>query len=75
MQSRVPSHQAGMEFPMPTDSPERLTWPVKEFCKATGISNSLFYELVKQNKIRTIKVGCRRLVPNDEVTRILRCGT
>ena len=41
----------------------RYAHRVKEFCERVGISRSHFYELVKQDKIRTI--------PDSERARLL----
>jgi hypothetical protein len=53
------------------DAPPRLAWRVNLFCKAVGISRTSFYELVKQNKIRTVMIAGRRLVPESEARRLL----
>jgi predicted DNA-binding transcriptional regulator AlpA len=53
------------------DSNTRLAWRVNEFCTAVGISRTSFYELVKQDKIRTVIIAGRRLVPDSEVRRLL----
>lgn len=41
---------------------EKLTLTVDEAAEALGISRNLAYELVKQGKIPTVRMGCRRLV-------------
>jgi len=53
---------------------ERLAWRVDPFCTAIGVSRTKFYELVKQEKIKTVVIGGRRLVPDDEARRILADG-
>jgi len=37
-----------------------------------GISRSTLYVLMKSGRIRTIKVGRRRLIPEDEGARLLK---
>ncbi len=49
----------------------RYAHRVKEFCERVGISRSHFYELVKQDKIRTVTLGGRRLIPDSERARLL----
>lgn len=39
-----------------------------------GISNSFFYELVSSGKIRTVKVGNRRLVPDEVIQLVSKEG-
>jgi excisionase family DNA binding protein len=39
-----------------------LAVPVKEACRIGGFGNTTAYELIKEGKLRTIKVGTRRLV-------------
>ena len=53
------------------DTSPRLAWRVNLFCEAVGISRTSFYELVKQNKIRTVMIAGRRLVPDTEARRLL----
>ncbi len=50
---------------------QRQAWRVREFCEAVRISRSHFYELVKQKKIRVVKLGDRTLVPESERARLL----
>jgi len=54
-----------------TEHSPRLAWQVNHFCKAVGISRTSFYELLKQNKLRTVVIAGRRLVPDSEVRRLL----
>jgi excisionase family DNA binding protein len=47
--------------------PFRVAVSVNEFCRAYGISRTLFYRLKMEGKIRFIKVGRRTLIPLEEV--------
>ncbi|MGE0235881.1 helix-turn-helix transcriptional regulator [Methylocystis sp.] len=47
---------------------------VKQFCERVGISASTFWKYVRQEKIRTIRIGGRVLVPHAEALRILSEG-
>ena len=45
------------------DQPRRkYAWSVADWCEATSISRSKTYELMRQNVIRFVKVGDRRLI-------------
>ena len=50
---------------------ERILHPVRESrAKLGGMSNSKFYELVGEGKIRTVKIGSRTYLTNSELRRI-----
>ncbi len=40
---------------------EPLTVTIPVGCKLIGVGNTKFYELINQGKIKTIKIGRRRL--------------
>jgi hypothetical protein len=42
--------------------------------KLSGLGKTKFYELVRANKIKTVVIGGRRLVPADEARRLIREG-
>ncbi|MCC0004179.1 MAG: helix-turn-helix domain-containing protein [Methylobacteriaceae bacterium] len=51
--------------------PQRLAYPVNDFCTAIGIGRSKLYELRAQGKIKTIKIGGRTLIPASEGHRLI----
>lgn len=53
---------------------EKLAWQVNEFCQAVGISRTSFYQLLKNKQLKTIRVGRRRLIPDQEARRFLSEG-
>jgi excisionase family DNA binding protein len=53
---------------------EPLTYRVAQFCKLIGLGKTAFYERVRDGRIRTIRIGGRRLVPADEAQRLIREG-
>ena len=59
-----------MESTAATSSP-RLALTIEQTCEALTISRPTFYELVAAGRLRTIKVGRRRIVPITEVERLL----
>lgn len=48
-----------------------LAWQVDPFCRAIGISRTTLYEMIKEQKIHTVVIGGRRLIPNTEAERLL----
>ena len=48
---------------------------VDEFCKGLGISRGMGYRLIREKKVRTVKLGSRRLVPLTERARLLSEAT
>jgi predicted site-specific integrase-resolvase len=57
----------------PVPVPKALS--VKQFCEATGISHSHFFELQRDGKIKSVLIGTRRIIPGEEYQRIMRDGT
>jgi excisionase family DNA binding protein len=53
---------------------EPLAYRVEQFCKLIGLGRTAFYERVKDGRIRTIRIGGRRLVPAEEAQRLAREG-
>jgi excisionase family DNA binding protein len=51
---------------------ERLAYSPGELAKALGISRTYAYSLVRDGRIRSIRVGSRWLVPVREVEAFLR---
>jgi excisionase family DNA binding protein len=64
-----PDPQPGSTAAAPLDGPRLLT--VTEACAALRISRWLFYRLVRQHRVRTIKIGSRRLVPAGALDELL----
>ena len=54
-----------------TEATQRLAWQVNPFCQALGISRTTLYALIAENKIKTLIVGGRRLIPDSEARRLL----
>jgi excisionase family DNA binding protein len=51
---------------------EPLAYRINEFCALLGISRTTLYALVKDGKIRMVKIGGRSLVPASEGQRLLQ---
>ncbi len=48
-----------------------LALPINDACRALGIGRSSLYELIAKGRIKTARVGGRRLVPLSELIRLL----
>lgn len=44
---------------------------VEEAAEQLGIGRSLMFDLVRRGEVRTVTFGRRRVVPSDEITRLL----
>jgi excisionase family DNA binding protein len=49
----------------------RLVYSVREAEQATGLSRSTIYRLISNGRLKTVKVGARRLVPVAALTALL----
>jgi excisionase family DNA binding protein len=53
---------------------ERMAYGAEEFAKSVGCGKSHIYDLIAEGKIRTIKIGNRRLIPAQEARRVVAEG-
>lgn len=47
-------------------------YTVQAFCKAFGVSRSFVYTLISDNKLRSVRVAGRRLIPADAAEALIR---
>lgn len=47
---------------------EPLLYDVDEAARASRLSRTRTYELIRSKRLRTVKLGCRRLVPLSALT-------
>jgi excisionase family DNA binding protein len=52
----------------------RLVYSIQEAAHACGLSRATLYRLIAAGKLRTVKVGARRLVPVEAIDALLREG-
>lgn len=52
--------------------PNLLANRIQDACRRLGVGRSTLYELIKAGEIRTIKIGTRTLVPEDELQKVIR---
>lgn len=50
---------------------ERRALSIKEAAQACGLSRATLYRLIAEGKLRTLKVGARRLVPTRAIDALL----
>jgi len=58
----------------PSRSVDRRAYRVDEFCEAHGICRSTLYTLVRDGRLKLIKIGGRSLIPVEESDRLLKGG-
>jgi excisionase family DNA binding protein len=51
--------------------PERRALSVMETARAVGLSRATIYRLIEQNRLATVKIGSRRLVPVTALDNLL----
>jgi excisionase family DNA binding protein len=51
--------------------PERRALSVMETARAVGLSRATIYRLIEQNRLVTVKIGSRRLVPVASLDNLL----
>lgn len=49
-------------------------WPIADAAKFLHVSTRHLHRLIDANKIRTIRLGRRRLLPDSEIQRLAREG-
>jgi excisionase family DNA binding protein len=54
---------------------DRRAWRIDEFCEAHRVSRSTVYKLISQNKLATVLIGGRRVIPDSESERLLSATT
>ncbi len=48
-----------------------LASTIPETCRRLGIGRTLVYDLIRQGKLRPIKLGTRTLIPETELQRLI----
>lgn len=63
-----------MTHPTPSPDVSRMAYSITEARTALGIGQSTIYQLIAAGKLRTVKVGGRRLVPSEALAELLAGG-
>jgi excisionase family DNA binding protein len=50
---------------------EKQGYSVDEACYATGIRRTKIYDLIKEGRMRVVKIGARTIIPKSEIDRLL----
>ena len=59
----------------PTQQPPVLLNSIKQSSKRLGICVAMIYKLIDQEKLATVKIGSRRMVPETELQRLAKTGS
>jgi excisionase family DNA binding protein len=65
------SYQRQPSQPVPL---ARIGYRVNDFCAVTGIGRTSLYELIRDGKIKTVRIAGRRIIPASEAERLLKEG-
>ena len=60
----------GLTTDKQSESLKRLAYSVKEVAHAAGVSEGMIYRLIYRKELRTVRIGDRQLIPNDELHRL-----
>lgn len=60
--------------PRPAPVSDRLSYRVAEAAHVSGLSRSTIYELIAAGKIRDVKVAGCRIVPAEDLHRLIAGG-
>jgi excisionase family DNA binding protein len=52
--------------------PEIRMYSVRDAAKRSDLSNSTLYNFIKSGRLKTVKVGGRRLIPDESLRRLLQ---
>lgn len=63
-----------MSIVYPPAPPVPVTYNVDEAAQALRISRALLYQLIRSGRLRTVKIGSRRLVPVDALREYIDGG-
>ena len=50
---------------------EKAAYSISETARSIGIGRSMIYELIKEGRLRTVKIGRRTLVPAPAISELL----
>lgn len=48
-----------------------LLYRINDFVHVTGLGRSTTYKLIKEGKLRVVKIAGRTLIPAEEVSRLI----
>ncbi len=60
--------------PTPADLADRVTVTINDACRISGLGRSFIYELMADDKLKSVKVGNRRLIHVDSLRALLNAA-
>ncbi|WKL56678.1 excisionase family DNA-binding protein [Asticcacaulis sp. ZE23SCel15] len=60
---------------MPFNATDKLAYRIDEAVKASGLGRSFLYERMAEGKLRSVKVGGRRLIMRSDLLDFLNQGS
>lgn len=48
-----------------------ISYRINDFAKAVGLSRTSIYELIKDGKLKPVKIAGRTLIPSSEAQRLI----
>lgn len=54
-----------------SSEPPKAALSVNDFCRKFSMGRSKFYQLVAEGRVKTLKLGRKRLVPESEISALL----
>lgn len=70
--SSISLRAIGTENPSAQHSYEPLLFTVPEACAQLRVSRWALYQLIRSGRLKTIRIGSRRLVPRTAVSTLIR---
>ncbi len=55
----------------PLPAAERKAFPIREACEYVGLGRSTLYEMLQAEKLRSVKIGGRRLILREDLDALL----
>jgi excisionase family DNA binding protein len=59
---------------MNSTSIDRAAWRIADWCAATGLGRTTVFDLISAGRIKSIKIGARRLITTSPNEFILAAG-
>lgn len=53
------------------EKPERLAYRIDEACASIGIGRSSLYNMIRDGRLKSVKIAGRTLIPRCEIERLL----
>lgn len=58
-----------------THAPPKLAYSVAETCDSIGITRPTLYKLIADGRLRSVKIGTRRIITADSLNELLNNDT